>query len=445
MEAEKTDKTFRVVRLEAENVKRLRAVAFDPAKHAVIIGGANSSGKSSLLDSLFYALGGGRALPEMPIRAGEERATIRVDLGGLTVERVIKPTGATLVVRNAEGDALQSPQRILDRMVGTLTFDPLEFVRADAKTQVKMLATVLGVSVETMDVTRKAMYERRTAVNRALREREVLAAAVVPEPGEVPSSAVLLDELGAVQAADRAMSEARRAVREAQTHFVQCGADVHNAQAKVDRLEAELAQAKRDLYAERGALVEVQDRLVLVRGAEATQVAACAEQRPVEAIRADLEAHSVRVAEAERQRLAWRAWRDNVLRVEAERQESQALTDELAAMDAERAALVAEGVARIGLAGLDVAEHGVTFHGVPIKQVSSAEQLRVAVGLGFAANPQIRIVLLREGALLDDASLAAVVAMAEQADAQVWIEVVGDRGPGSVIIEDGAIREVPHD
>jgi hypothetical protein len=247
-----------------------------------------------------------------------------------------------------------------------------------------------------------------------------------------------------VQAAEQAKRERQRLVQAAQTHLVQCGSDVNSAQAKVDRLEAELVQAKRDLYAERGCLAEAQDRLAAAEAAVVEQVASCAAQRAIEAIRADLGAHSARVAEAERQRLAWQAWRDNVLRAEAGRQASQVLTDELAAMDAERAALVAAGVARIGLEGLDVTEAGVVFHGVPIGQVSSAEQLRVAVGLGFAANPKIRVVLLREGALLDDASLAAVIAMAEQADAQVWIEVVGDRA-GAVIIEDGTIREVPHE
>jgi alpha-D-ribose 1-methylphosphonate 5-triphosphate synthase subunit PhnL len=433
VEAEKTDKTFRVVRLEAENVKRLRAVAFDPAKHAVIIGGANSSGKSSLLDSLFYALGGGRALPEMPIRAGEERATIRVDLGGLTVERVIKPGGATLVVRNAEGDALQSPQKILDRMVGALTFDPLDFVRADVKGQVKQLEGVLGTNVAALDAERKRAFDQRTEVNREVtRQRAALGAEpVVPAGGR--DTEALLAELRTFDAATEGVKAAD----------VEAGRTRWEADAmamRVRELEAEIAQ----LQAKLGEARVKADRLREV--AEQKQMAVAAAQVPLRGRRTVVEIQGEIRAANEVVRLrdahaAWVASRAALAQAEAT---SGDLTVQLAAMDAAREAKVAAAVANVGLAGLGLDERGVTWGGIPLVQCSSAEQLRVAVGLGFAANPQIRIVLLREGALLDDTSLAAVIAMAEQADAQVWIEVVGDRGPGAVIIEDGAIREVPH-
>ena len=434
MEAEQTDKTFRVVRLEAENVKRLRAVAFDPAKHAVIIGGANAQGKSSLLDSLFYALGGGRALPEMPIRAGEERATIRVDLGGLTVERVIKPGGATLVVRNAEGDALQSPQKILDRMVGALTFDPLDFVRADVKGQVKQLEGILGTNVAALDAERKRAFDQRTEVNReAARLRAALGAEPVV-PAEGRDTEALLAELRTFDAATEVVkaadAEAGRTrweadamaarVRELEAEIAQLQAKLGEARAKADRLR-EVAEQKKL------AVAEAQERL---RG-----------RRTVGDIQDEIRAAN----EVVRKRDAHAAWAASQAALAQAEAASGDLTAQLAAMDAAREAKVAAAVAEVGLVGLGLDERGVTWGGIPLAQCSSAEQLRVAVGLGFASNPQIRVVLLREGALLDDASLAAVVAMAEQADAQVWIEVVGDRGPGAVIIEDGAIREVPHE
>lgn len=434
MESEQTDKTFRVVRLEAENVKRLRAVAFDPAKHAVIIGGANAQGKSSLLDSLFYALGGGRALPEMPIRAGEERATIRVDLGGLTVERVIKPGGATLVVRNAEGDALQSPQKILDRMVGALTFDPLDFVRADVKGQVKQLEGILGTNVAALDAERKRAFDQRTEVNREVGRLRAALGAEPVVPAEGRDTEALLAELRTFDAATEmvkaADAEAGRTrweadamatrVRELEAEIAQLQAKLGEARAKADRLR-EVAEQKKL------AVAEAQERL---RG-----------RRTVGDIQDEIRAAN----EVVRKRDAHAAWAASQAALAQAEAASGDLTAQLAAMDAAREAKVAAAVAEVGLVGLGLDERGVTWGGIPLAQCSSAEQLRVAVGLGFASNPQIRVVLLREGALLDDASLAAVVAMAEQADAQVWIEVVGDRGPGAVIIEDGAIREVPHE
>ena len=84
---------------------------------------------------------------------------------------------------------------------------------------------------------------------------------------------------------------------------------------------------------------------------------------------------------------------------------------------------------------------GVTFNGLPFSQASTAEQLRVSVAIGLALNPQLRVLLIRDGSLLDDDSMKMVAKMAAKADAQVWIERVEIDGQVSVVIEDGAIKD----
>ena len=62
------------------------------------------------------------------------------------------------------------------------------------------------------------------------------------------------------------------------------------------------------------------------------------------------------------------------------------------------------------------------------------------MAIGLALNPQLKVLLVRQGSLLDTQSLANVAAQAEAADAQVWVERVTDTGEGvSVLIEDGAV------
>ncbi|MDE2470486.1 MAG: AAA family ATPase, partial [Bradyrhizobium sp.] len=65
---------MKIIRLESENIKGLRAVEVEPDGNVVIIGGKNGAGKSSVLDSMWYALGGKDALPSKPIRNGEKKA-----------------------------------------------------------------------------------------------------------------------------------------------------------------------------------------------------------------------------------------------------------------------------------------------------------------------------------------------------------------------------------
>ena len=78
---------LKVVSLIAENVKKIRAVEIRPTGELVEITGRNGAGKSSVLDSLWWALAGAKHIQAVPIRKGATKARIRLDLGELTVER----------------------------------------------------------------------------------------------------------------------------------------------------------------------------------------------------------------------------------------------------------------------------------------------------------------------------------------------------------------------
>jgi recombinational DNA repair ATPase RecF len=123
---------LKLVELRAENVKRLKAVRIKPDGNIVQITGRNAQGKTSVLDSIWYALQG-RAKCDRPIRDGAESAEVEVNLGDLIVKRKWTDKGSYLSVENLEGAVYKSPQAILDKLVGELTFDPLAFTRMTAK------------------------------------------------------------------------------------------------------------------------------------------------------------------------------------------------------------------------------------------------------------------------------------------------------------------------
>src|ERR1017187_6397999 len=113
---------MRILRLQATNIKRLKVVDITPTGDLVIITGANDSGKSSCLDSVWYALGGEKALPSMPMRVGTSKASIELDLGDIKVTRKFTAAGNTsLIVADAAGNKLPSPQAVLDKLTGALS------------------------------------------------------------------------------------------------------------------------------------------------------------------------------------------------------------------------------------------------------------------------------------------------------------------------------------
>ena len=119
---------------------------------------------------------------------------------------------------------------------------------------------------------------------------------------------------------------------------------------------------------------------------------------------------------------------------------SEELTEKLTEIDQRKANLLSE--AKFPVPGLGFDGDEVTLDDLPLQQASSAEQLRVSVAMGLSLNPKLRVMLVRDGSLLDEESLAMVAKMSEEADAQIWIEQV-DRGQKvGVVIEDGHVEGV---
>src|SRR3954466_12774485 len=102
---------MKIVSLQSENVKRLKAVFIKPDGAVVTIRGRNGAGKTSVLDSIASALGGEKLCPPQVVRRGEETATAIADLGDFIVERRWTASGrSTLAVKSAEGARYPSPQ-----------------------------------------------------------------------------------------------------------------------------------------------------------------------------------------------------------------------------------------------------------------------------------------------------------------------------------------------
>lgn len=417
---------MKILRLEAENVKRLKAVEIVPRGDTILLTGRNAQGKSSVLDAIWYALGGRSAEKGVsrPVRDGESRAHVTLDLGTLIVTRTWREDGASaLTVTDPEGAPFRTPQAILDELTGRFAFDPLEFLRLKEKDQVSALLETVPLSID-LDETarrRKALYDERTLVGRTLRDQEgALAELPLPDPDlpleELSASAILAE----LQAAQKTISENERKRRELE----RLREDASRLRAEVEDLERRLAAKKAEL----ASLVE--------RGKAAKDVVAALrdpDTAELEARLADLEATNARIREAAK----YATLQGDVLRWRAE---YARFTEEIEALDRAKAEALAAAVFPVPGLGFD--EEGVTLNGVPLKQASQAEQLRVSVGVAMSLNPELRVLRIQDGSLLDSDSLAVLEHAAREKDYQLWIECVDESGSVGVYIEDGEVKAV---
>lgn len=380
---------MRITKFEAENFKRLKAVDITPDDNTVVIAGRNAQGKTSVLDGIMAALAGRSGSKELvrPIRDGESRARVLVELDDLVVERKWTPSGSTVTVGPKGGNSrLNSPQAVLDKLIGTLSFDPLAFAEAEPKKQVSILIDLIGRDkFEQIANERRDAFENRTDVNRQVKSiRARFEAIGRVEKIEPVDQDALSREYGAAR---EKMALRDRWIR---------------AKAELDEIEARVKELPQTRD------IETVDSLLT---------------------------NAVKINDQARRYDDSQALAEELEQGEAE---AERLTSLIALADQGRTDLIAS--AALPVEGLAFDDDGVEFNGVPFIQASAAERLKVSVGMAMALNPELRVICIRDASLLDADSKNALIALAVEHDFQIWYEVVGDGGSVGVVIEDGQVQ-----
>jgi DNA repair exonuclease SbcCD ATPase subunit len=400
----------KIIKLEATNFKRLRAVDITPESHLNVIAGRNAQGKTSVLDAITAALGGSstKATPR-PIRDGESSAEIVLETEDLIVTRTFTAAGTKVVVKGRDGVTHGKGQAKLDGLLGRLSLDPLGFTQLTDRDQLKTLLDLVDLPFDLpkLEAERAKAFEQRTDTNRDLKQASAQVAGFAVFPADTPTEEVSVGDLLAEY-------------RDAQAALTEYGDDVKDlahATDDVERLRQELAEAEAHEVAMKASL----NRWQVV-------------DMP------DLEAIQARIANVEqtnaqaREYAAYQRAQQRLAEISAS---AKLLTDQLAGIDKAKA----DGLkkAKFPVDGLGFDAEGITYNGVPFKQASGAEQLRVSLAMAIALNPALRVIRIADGSLLDNDSLDLVERMAIEHDYQVWIEMVSDTGDFGIVIEDGLV------
>lgn len=410
---------MKILSIEIDNVLAITAVRLEPNGRPVVIGGANGAGKSSVLNAIAMAFGGGRAIPEEPMHRGAESAHVVCETEELTVTRKWTAAGkSTIEVRARDGSRVAKPQEVLDRLFGALTFDPLAFERMAPRDQRAALMKIAGLDFAASDAQRAAAYDARTDVNREVKRLEGAVASIPPTPAGGPTEERSIGDVLA-ELRRRETGNAENAARRRELGALR---DRATKQAEtIRRLRSELAAAEETLAS------MTRDGKAMAAVVEALVDAPTSE---VSAQIATLEADNKRARDFQaREKL-----RTDLRAAQAK---ADAHTKTIEGIDAKKAAAAA--AAKYPIPGLVVTDDGVRLNGVPFANASSAERLRASVAIGAAENPQLRVMLIRDGALLDDRSLETLAGIAAEYDIQTWTEVVGNRKACTVLIADGEV------
>jgi len=415
---------MRIVRLTAENFKRLKAIEItpDPDSPLVTITGRNGQGKSSVLDAIAAALSG-RELPELPIRSGENAAHIAVDCGEFVIKRSITASGARLTVENKEGFAKKSPQKFLEERVGSVSIDPMAFTRLKPSEQRAILCRVVGVDVDAYLMHIAQLTEERRQIGR---ERDRLAgyAASLPAHADAPAAEVsvtdLMEEYNRIQEHNRVAAARVGQLGQLKDEAIRVARKIDDLLDEAKQMQAHLEAVNAD-YEVTKAECDKPDNA----------------PQSTDAIRArlgnvEVENKKVR-ANTERTKAA----------VSAEKAEAEyvAKTEEITRTQGQLDAKLHE--CKLPVEDLSITGTEILSRGIPFAQLSSSEKIKISTAIAMSEKPDIKVLRVTDGSLLDTESMATLEAIARENDYQVWIEVVDDSPTSGFIIEDGAVVSAP--
>lgn len=415
-------KTMKIISLVAQNFKRIKAVEITPDGELVVLSGKNEQGKSSVLDSILAALAGKRNLPKKALRDGEEKGFIELDLDEYKVKRTFnKDGGGTLKITNKDGAVFGSPQKMLDKIVGEISFDPFEFSRMDSKKQVEIFKNITGLDFSDLEKERACIYEERKDVNRESK-RLVAQRDKIEEklPDELPDEKISVKDL--MSKLDVANSKNAK--------IDQLIADEKNNANKMEYVRNEIKELEKQLKAKKeesknlnAEMVKLQEKIKKSKRVNTTDIK--------EKLNKAEEINNNFNTVEEHKRV--------LKEIKEHRNKYKTLTDRIKEIDKEKELRIEK--ADMPINGLSFNEEGIFINGIPFEQESSSRQLKVSIAMGMALNPKLKVLLVKDGGLLDKNSIKEVEKIVKEKDYQLWLEKVGNGGKAAIVIEDGTVKE----
>ena len=163
-------------------------------------------------------------------------------------------------------------------------------------------------------------------------------------------------------------------------------------------------------------------------------------QTPLEPLE-DVDSINKELEEARRANVTWELWdRKQQVRKRAEEAELKAskLSAQMVARQEAKIKAIAES--KLPVPGMSLGDGVVLLNDVPFDQASDGEKLLASTKMAMAANPTLRLVLIKDGSLLDKKAMESLAKIAEENNFQIWIERVEGSGKVGFVIEDGRVK-----
>jgi hypothetical protein len=187
---------MKINKIEIRNILGISELDIEPGS-ITEVSGENGAGKTSVLDAIRCALSGGT--DATLLRAGAESGEVVLLLDdGTRIDKRITAEKSTVSVVHPEFGRLTKPAQYLAKLADALSLNPIAFLTADKKSRVDVLLRAIPMTIaaeqlafvpavalsginlddhalKVLGIIGKALYDLRTGVNRAEKEKRATA------------------------------------------------------------------------------------------------------------------------------------------------------------------------------------------------------------------------------------------------------------------------------
>jgi len=446
---------MRVQSITIKDVLGISDLQIEPGS-LTVISGQNGVGKSSALAAIRSVMSGGHE-PDL-IRQGAAEGSVIVTLeDGITIAKIIRPEKSTLTVRHPELGKISKSQQWINGIVDSLSLDPIAFLSAPAHDRVRILLEAIpltvsaeqlaflgadtpsdlsGHALEVIARIHRSLYDERTGINRAAKEKRATVAqmtATLPaEPAVGDWAAIYKQRLSEDRALQQAMqervsdakgdAERSRNISRENCH-VEKTSLATDQQREIDQIRRKYAELVKQAEDRRDARIREAD--TILSGALAFIEAECGARK------AELQTS---LAEAKAQSdlaLKSQAAREFIRRLDAETSEleggSRALSSQIEQLEALKGNLLKS----LPIHGLEISDGQVTVDGIPFDRVNDATKYRMAIEVARLRSGELGLVLLDRAEIFDEHNWSAFKEAALAAGVQLIVARVAE-GPLTV-------------
>lgn len=403
-------------KLEIENVKRIKAVKVEPSPTGLtVIGGNNNQGKTSVLDSIAWALGGNRFKPSKAAREGSVvPPSLKITMSnGLIVER--KGKNSSLKVIDPNGN--KGGQQLLDSFVEELAINLPKFMDSTAKEKADILLQIIGVGPQLaeLEIKEKQLYGKRHAIGVIADQKEKFAKeqTYYPDaPKELVSIADLIAEQQEVLGKNGENARKRQNAQQIKTAYEGKLAEVNRLSEQLKAAQAELETLENDLQIATDLTIDLID--------ESTE--------EIESNIANIEQINLKVrANFDKEKAEEEA--------RVQREEYNRLSSEIEAVRKDKRDLLTN--ADLPLEGLSVNDGKLLYLSQEWDNMSGSQQLMVATAIVRKLKPDCGFVLIDKLEQMDQITLDQFGKWLEDEGLQAIATRVSTGDECSIIIEDG--------